>query len=485
MLTDQSLVDPVTQLPTRAIFFDRVSQSIARAERGSKIVAVLHLTMDSYRRLNEAFGSGAGLELIRAVAARLSAVVRRSDTVSLLGNGDRLPTISRLATDTFAIEVTDVEGTDLLTWIIKRLFESLTRPIRINGQETYVSCCMGVAIYPGDGADPETLVRHASAAERQARDSLGANSHMFYSHEINERSRREVVLEAALRHRVEHNQMSVSYQPIVDLQTGRVTSAEALVRFEHEDLKAIPVGMLISLAEQYGLISALGEWVLRTATDQFRQWIDDGLGLSRISVNLSALQLRDPAAFERLLEIVKTMGFAPSMLQVEVTETALLQDIEAASDSLKRIQELGVQVALDDFGTGYSSLNHLRRFRPDVLKIDRSFIDEISNCRSDATVVWAVIAMAKAMGLRIVAEGVETAIQMACLRDLQCNEVQGYLIARPMGATAMADWLRVSASKDLLEPARGQQSKPSPPLWDFRHDNGKIVPLPATLRRAQ
>jgi len=216
---------------------------------------------------------------------------------------------------------------------------------------------------------------------------------------------------------------------------------------------------LISVAEQTGLMSRIGEWVLRTAICQFEQWIDDGLDLPQISVNLSAVQLRDSEATERLLQIVTEMDLEPRKLQVEITETAMLEDIEAAGQTLKRLQRLGVQIALDDFGTGQSSLTYLRRFQADVLKIDRSFIDQICASHSDATLVSAIVAMSQRMGLRVVAEGVETTNQLDCLRDLGCDEIQGFLIAKPMSATAMADWLRLFGAKGVAESADGRRLK--------------------------
>ena len=252
---------------------------------------------------------------------------------------------------------------------------------------------------------------------------------------------------------LENNEFTLHYQPIIDSRTGRLTSAEALLRCENQDLRGTPIGMLISIAEQTGLMSNIGEWVMQTATSQLEQWLDSGLNLPKMSINVSAIQLRDSKAIERLMQIVMEMNLAPQKLQLEITETAMLQDIDAASETLKRLQQLGVQIALDDFGTGQSSLTYLRRFRPDVLKIDRSFIDEIDTNSADATLVSAVVAMSHRMGLRVVAEGVETTNQMDCVRNLGCDEVQGFLIAKPMPATAMSDWLRLFAARDVMCPS--------------------------------
>jgi diguanylate cyclase (GGDEF)-like protein len=456
-LIPQPGIDPLTRLPTRVIFRERVSQSIARAKGNRQIVAVLHVSIDSYDRCTSAFGNSAGNELIAAVGDRLSATLRQKDTVSLAGGGDRVPTISRMAIDKFAIEISDLDDTNVVTWVIKRIFDNMSQPISLDGQSIRVTCSIGVSLYPGDGINAETLIRHASTAGRHARENLGTDSHKFFCQSMNESSRRQLVLGAGIQQALEHNQFSLHYQPIVDAQTGRLASAEALLRCESQDLRHVPIGMLIYVAEQTGLISRIGEWALRTATCQVEQWTNDGLDLPQISVNLSAVQLRDSEASERLLQIITEMDLEPRKLQVEITETAMLEDIAAAGQILKRLQSLGVQIALDDFGTGQSSLSYLRRFRADALKIDHSFIDHICASHSDTTLVSAIIAMSRPMGLRVIAEGVETTSQLDCLRDLGCDEVQGFLIAKPMSATTMSDWLRWFAAKDVAESADGRR----------------------------
>jgi diguanylate cyclase (GGDEF)-like protein len=461
-LRSEDTSDPAALSRSRLIFMDRVSQSIARAEGNQKIVAVLQCSIDSYDRFTEVFGEEASERLVSAVGNALSAVLRRSDTVSLVGGGYRVPTVSRLAPEKFAIEISDLDATDTVTWIIRRVLDSLSRPIELDGEKVYVRCSFGASLYPGDGADADTLIRHASVAERHARESDGNNAYMFYSKEMNEASRRQMMLESGIRDALEHGEFSLHYQPIIDVRTGRLTAAEALLRCRNKDLQRTPIGMLISVAEQTGLMTDVGEWVFKSAIDQLKQWHDQGLDLPKLSVNLSPVQLRDSMAIERLVQIITEIDIPPQKLQLEVTETAIVQDIDAAGHALKRIQQLGVQIALDDFGTGQSSLTYLRRFRPDVLKIDRSFIDEIDTSRADGTLVAAVTAMSHRMGLRVVAEGVETSIQMDCLRILGCDEVQGYLIARPMPATAMSNWLRLFSAKDVTSPSSDDDVNFSP-----------------------
>lgn len=435
------------QLPARIVLIDRISQSIARAERSQDGFAVLQISIDSYERLAEVFGDTGSQQLASVVAERLFDLLRRSDTVSVIGNAEQAPAISKLAECKFAVALTDLDKTDSVTWIIRRIFDSLSRPIVVNDEQVYVTCSIGVSVYPDDGANAETLLRNAGVAERHARETDGTDSHVFFDEAMNESSRRQLMIEAGIRRALENDEFTLHYQPIIDLHTGRPVSAEALLRYTGESLKDIPIILLISIAEQTGLISKLGEWVLLTATRQLQQWTDDGIDLEKISVNVSATQLCNTQASQSLLRIVSEMNFAPRRLQIEITETAMMQDADAAGDTLKRLQKLGVQIALDDFGTGQSSLTYLRRFRPDVLKIDRSFVDKIDTSRTDATLVSAIIAMSHEMGLRVVAEGVEASAQMDSVRELGCDEAQGYLISKPLPAQLMAEWLRLFASQ--------------------------------------
>jgi diguanylate cyclase (GGDEF)-like protein len=442
--------DPVTQLPNRVIFMDRVTQSIARARRSQSTIGVLQISVDAFEKLTDLFGEEAVSEIIAVVGNRLVKVLRRSDTVSLVGGGDRVPTVSRMSDCKFAIEVSDVDKTDTIIWIVKRIFESLAEPFEINEEKIYINCSIGVSVFPEDGEDAETLVRNASTAERHARETEGNGVYMFFSREMNENSRRQIRLEAGLRKAIEADQFSLFYQPIVSAQTGKLTSAEALLRCSCPDVSDAQIWELIAVAEQTGLMAPIGEWVMRTATAQLADWRRSGIDLQKISVNCSAIQLRDPAAVESLLQIITNMELPTQHLQVEITETAMLQNIDAASDTLKKLQQLGVQIALDDFGTGQSSMTYLRRFRPDIVKIDRSFISEIDVSSTDETMVSAIIAMSHRMSMGVVAEGIETLDQMEKLSKLGCDEVQGYGIARPMPVGAMTRWLKLFTTETGL-----------------------------------
>ena len=454
----QSTVDPVTKLPSHIILMDRISQSIIRADRNNKKVAVLQISLDSFERYATVFSSAVSRELIYSISARLSAVLRQSDTISLFDGGKRMPTLSRLADDKFLVELSDLEEIDTITWIAKRLLSSLARPFTIDGEKVYATSNIGVALYPGDGNDAETLIRHATVAQQHARELDGKNNIQFFSEAMNEHSRRQLTLEAGIRHAVENNEFSLFFQPIIDAASGRLGALETLLRYNNPTFSGMPIDMIISIAEQSGQIIEIGEWVTRTAIKQAEQWIASGFDLPTISVNLSAIHLSDPQAMDRIMQIILEMDLAPQKLQFEITETAILKDVDSAGVALMRLQQLGVMIALDDFGTGQSSLNYLRRFRPDVLKIDRCFISELTTSHADETLVAAIIVMSQRMGLRVVAEGVETKKQLDKVREMGCDAIQGFYLAKPMPVEATTQWLQSTGGMDIIDAKMKQRT---------------------------
>jgi EAL domain-containing protein (putative c-di-GMP-specific phosphodiesterase class I) len=364
-----------------------------------------------------------------------------------------MPTLSRLEDDKFLVEISDLEEINTVTWIIQRLFSSLDRPFTIDGEKVYTTSNIGVSLYPGDGEDAETLIRHATVAQQHARELDGSNNVQFFSEAMNEQSRRQLKLEAGIRHAIENNEFSLFFQPIIEARSGRLKALETLLRCNNPDFSGMPIGLIISVAEQSGLIIEIGEWVTRTAIKQAEQWIAAGLDLPGISVNLSAVQLSDRQAMERIMQIIMEMDLPPKKLQFEITETAILRDVETAGLALMHLQQLGVMIALDDFGTGQSSLGYLRRFRPDVLKIDRCFIGEITTSHADETLVAAIVAMSQRMGLRVVAEGIETKKQLDKVRAMGCDEMQGFYFAKPMPVVAATRWIQSAGRKNLVEAA--------------------------------
>lgn len=455
VLEDQELTvhkqfgyDRLTGLPNRLIFFDRVSQSMARSKRNDTVVAILYLDIDLFKRVNDAFGPDVGDEMLRTVAERVSSLLRESDTVALLGEGNKSSTVSRLSSDEFAIELPDLESVDVVTWIIQRILVSLMEPIYIDEHEIYVTCSIGISVHPGDGEDAETLIGNARIARQHAREEMGCNTYVFYSNDMNDRSYRQLTLESKMRHAIEHGEFSLHYQPVLDVKTGNVVAMEALIRWQNPDLGMVPPDTFIPVAERTGLIKPIGDWVLRTACRQLANWQAAGIAPPRVSVNLSAVQLLMPDIAEEILARLSDAQLEPHRLQLEITETALMQDVEVSASVVKTLHAQGVHIAMDDFGTGYSSLGYLKRFKLDALKIDRSFVNEIVMSGEDVAVVAAIVAMARRMGITVVAEGVETEAQLAYLRNLECDEVQGYLFAKPMPADDAEAWLQAAHRRD-------------------------------------
>ncbi|MBT8443892.1 MAG: diguanylate cyclase [Gammaproteobacteria bacterium] len=439
--------DRLTGLPNRLLFFDRVSQSIARAARTGQAVAILYLDVDLFRRVNDAFGPAVGDRLLREVADRISGVLRASDSVAVLGEHADSAGICRLSNDEFAIELADIDAPDTVTWIVRRIFSSLEKPLRVDDNDIYVTCSIGIGVFPGDANDSETLIGNARIARQHARDKLGRNSYAFYASDMNDHSMGQMKLEADLRRAIENNEFILHYQPKLDVSSGEVVSMEALVRWHHPEMGMVPPDSFIPLAEQTGLINPIGQWVLKEACEQTRRWMEAGIGPRCVAVNLSAVQLRTANVTRRILSTIANAGLRTHHIELEITETALMQDIEASSNSLRELHSRGLHLAVDDFGTGYSSLSYLKRFSVDTLKIDRSFVRDIVTNPDDRTVVSAIIAMAHRLGIRVVAEGVETEAQLGYLSTLNCDQVQGYFIARPMAAKDAGDWLRAVHAK--------------------------------------
>ena len=452
--------DELTGLPNRILFYDRLTQALGAAQRDGKSVAVLYLDIDLLRRVDDVLGPVMGDDLLREATDRLSAALRSSETVALLGDGSESVTISRLTSSEFGIALYDLASTEAVTWIIQRLFDSLSASMDVDGNEIYASCSVGVSLYPSDGDDTETLVRCASTARHHAHASLGRNSFRFYAEDTNERSYQQINLETQLREAIKRDEFRLYFQPEIDLKSGRSVVMEALIRWEHPEMGLIGPDMFIPIAENSGFISDVGDWVLREACGQMKKWLDDGIDGIRVAVNLSAIQLRSDKLVDDILGILGEIGLEPKYLELEVTETALMDKVGKIDKTLQQLRSRGVRVAIDDFGTGYSSLSHLKQFAVDSLKIDRSFIRDVTSDATDAALVGAVIPMAQSMDLRVVAEGVETQAQLDHLRGLHCDIAQGYLLGHPVSAKE-ADELLKSGAKALTPD--GKPTKRSTP----------------------
>jgi diguanylate cyclase (GGDEF)-like protein len=423
--------DTLTGLPNRTLFQERLPHALALAERSGQMLAVMLLDLDRFKTINETLGHAEGDRLLREVAERLTGCVRRSDTVA------------RFAGDEFALLLMQITHTDDVARIARRTEDAVEvaqnvlrvlEPPFVSGQhELYLTASIGIGLYPNDGEDSQTLWKNANSALYRAKEQ-GGHNYQFYTADMNAKALQRLTLENSLRHALERDEFVLHYQPQVDIDSGQIVGAEALVRWQHPELGLVSPSEFIPLAEDMGLIIPLGEWVLRTACAQNKEWQEAGLPLMRLSVNLSARQFQQPKLAEMIARALSETGLEPEQLELELTESALMGNAETAIETLRQIKATGVRLAIDDFGTGYSSLSYLKRLPIDVLKIDRSFVCESTTAPDDAAIVMAIIGLAHNLKLKVIAEGVETEEQLAFLRLLRCDEIQGDLCSRPLAA---------------------------------------------------
>jgi diguanylate cyclase (GGDEF)-like protein/PAS domain S-box-containing protein len=442
VLTQNDGRDTVTELPNRLLFCDRVAQTLARGQRFDRTAAVIVLDIDMFQRINDALGFVVGDQLLKMVAERLLAIFRTTDTVSLLDSNSTDPTVSRTGADEFGILLTDLKDADTVTWIVKRILDAMAQPLEIDGHEIFLTCSLGVSLYPHDSDSAEVLMRNADAARYSAKQRLGRNNYAFYSADLNQSSYKNLWFESQLHHALEQGELSLHYQPKIDLRTGRVASMEALVRWTNPKLGSVSPADFIPVAEHTGLINEIGDWVTRTACGQARQWVDAGFEEVGVAVNLSAMQFRQVNLHERIIEILTDVGLESRLLEVEITESVVMENYDMAIKTLRKLDEAGIHLAVDDFGTGYSSLAYLKHLPLNTLKIDRSFLSDTVPDKQDELIITAIIAMAHSMGLVVVAEGVESTAQKSFLAGLGCDEVQGYLISKAVPEDAVLDLLR-------------------------------------------
>jgi diguanylate cyclase (GGDEF)-like protein/PAS domain S-box-containing protein len=421
--------DPLTGLPNRALFTDRLTVALAQARRAGGILATLLLDLDQFKLINDTLGHAAGDELLKQIGAELSALVREGDTVARAGG------------DEFTLLLTGLADTDAVSVIARRVLDTIRQPRILCDQEVRISASLGIANFPADGADVEALLRNADTAMYRAKQQ-GRDGFETYAPSMSAEIVNRVSLEADLRRALERKEFVVHYQPQIDRNTWHVTAVEALIRWQHPTRGLLPPGEFISLAEETGLIVPIGEWVLRAACRDNKAWQDSGLPPVTVSVNLSALQFQQADLVDMIDRVLRDTGMAPNLLELEITEGTMVQDPDFAAEVLRQARAMGVRVSIDDFGTGYSSLSYLKRFRIDRLKIDRSFVNDLTTDANDAAIATAVIVMAHSLGLRVVAEGVETEEQLRFLLDRGCDEFQGFLIGRPMPAAALAGLLQ-------------------------------------------
>jgi len=425
--------DLVTNLPNRLLLNDRISQAISLARRQRRPLAVLFLDLDRFKNINDSLGHAAGDTLLQSVSKRLLSSIRRSDTVSRQGG------------DEFVILLSEIAHPEDAATSARQILHSLSSPHSVGGQDLRVLGSMGISLYPEDGGDAETLINNADTAMYHAKES-GRNTFRFFKQEMNLKAVDRQLIETSLRRAVEHDEFLLHYQPKVSLHSLEITGAEALVRWQHPDRGLIFPDQFVRIAEECGLIVQIGRWVLYETCKQARRWQDEGLPFKHVSVNVSAAEFRDKGFVEGVRAILEKTGLEAGYLDLELTEGVLMDDIESTTPVLQALKEMGVHLAVDDFGTGYSSLSYLRQFPIDVLKIDQSFVHQISGDPYDSAIVCAIIDMGRNLQQRVIAEGVETQEQLAFLQDRRCAEGQGYLFSRPLAAAQFAQLLRSGIS---------------------------------------
>ena len=421
--------DPLTRLPNRYRFQELCRTAVARGQRRGTPVGLLLIDIDHFGSVNESLGNAAGDELLRAVAARLGETL------------DSLDTVARLNADNFAALLEDLSSTNDLVATAQRVLEVLALPVRVAGKDIYLTASIGISCFPQDGGTPEILLHAAEFAARRAIEE-GRNTYCFHSPELHRVAVEALELRNQLRHALDNQQFHLEYQPRVRVQSGRIAGLEALLRWRHPELQLIPPSKFIPIAEQTGMIDAIGDWVLRTACAQMRGWLERGVPPFRLAVNLSVRQLKRLDLAQRVAAILAETGLAPGHLELEVTESTMMDDPGRTVFLLKELRAMGIRVALDDFGTEYSSFGYLRQFPLDYMKIDQSFMRGVPAQAEDAAIAKTVIALAKLLKLPVIAEGVETAEQLAFLAEHGCEEYQGYHFARPLGADAVEALVR-------------------------------------------
>jgi len=420
-LEHQANYDALTGLPNRNLLHDRLKQAVF-AQRHVRNIAVVFIDLDHFKFINDSLGHNAGDKLLQQMADRLREAVRDGDTVSRLGG------------DEFILVLNDQHNEDVVFRAMQRIIGKVGEPVVIGGQELTVTCSAGISLFPQDGTDVETLLKNADAAMYRAKEH-GRNNFQFYTAEMNKLVTERVSLESSLRRALERNEFILHYQPKLDLRTGSIVGVEALVRWQHPEMGLLQPDRFIPLAEETGLIVQIGEWVLRTACAQARAWQDAALPPVTMSVNLSARQFRHEALFKSVARILSETGLRPDHLEMEITESMVMHNADAAISILKGLREIGVHLSVDDFGTGYSSLAYLKNLPIEILKIDRSFVKDINGASSKkdgGEIAQAIISLGHSLKMKVIAEGVEEESQLDFLKANRCDEAQGFLFAKPM-----------------------------------------------------
>ena len=430
--------DSLTGLANRSLFRDTLNSAMQRTRRGQRTMALMFLDLDRFKLINDDLGHAVGDRVLKHVAATLKRCLRGTDSM-LLPGGESF-TLSRLGGDEFTVVAEDVRSADNAAHIAQRVLDALAEPLQVDGEELVISASIGIAMYPIDDVDIDGLIRHADMAMYRSK-AAGRNAYSFFSEDLNAANGARISLESSLRRAIERHEFQLYYQPKADLKTGRIVGVEALLRWNRPEHGVVSPDGFIGVLEETGMIMPVGAWVIRTSVAQMAEWDRCGLPPMRVSFNLSARQFRHQYIASLIEDSLREHAIDPQRYEIELTESLLMEDTEVNRALLENFRRMGVGLAIDDFGTGHSSLAYLKRFAIDTLKIDRSFVSSLPDSSEDMAIAKAIVALGRSMQMRIVAEGVETDAQAKALRDLGCDEIQGYLLGRPMSAPDFALWL--------------------------------------------
>jgi len=431
-----SQYDNLTGLPNRSLFRDRLDQAIIEAKRHQRLVCVMMIDIDGFKNLNDTLGHQAGDQVLIRASERLQRVLRASDTVS------------RFSGDEFALLLADMSDADDVALILAKIINTFSLPIKFDEHELFITLSMGITVYPDDENEGETLIRSADIALNRAKQ-LGSNNYQFYTAEMTQNAKHKLLIEQSLQHAVERDELILCYQPQACLISGKITGMEALVRWNHPQHGMIPPNEFIPLAEETGLIIEIGQWVLKTALQQLRVWHAMGYSELRMAVNMSSRQLREETFFDVVRTLLNDFSMDGKFLELELTESMLLANAEQTIETLNKLKQLGVSFSIDDFGTGYSSLSYLKKYPITVLKIDRSFVLDINHNQSGESIVQTIINMAHTLGMKVVAEGVETLEHLKFLNSNGCDFLQGYYFSKPVLANEFSEMLKAKKMLSL------------------------------------
>ncbi|WP_454864398.1 putative bifunctional diguanylate cyclase/phosphodiesterase [Pseudomonas rhizophila] len=420
--------DVLTELPNSMLLGDRLTQAMAQCRRHDRQLAVMFIGMDRFKRINNALGHPVGDEMLKRVARALATVVRESDSVFRYGS------------DEFVVILGDITDSQQTKGVADKLLTAISTPHPIDGHDLTVTASLGISMYPADGFDAVALIKKAETAMRNVKET-GPNDYRFFTEDMNRRARQQQTIESGLRLALQRKEFVLHYQPKIDLRSGKVVGAEALVRWNRPDIGLIYPSDFIPVAEDSGLIVPLSQWVLQEACQQACRWQADGMRPLYLSVNVSTIDFRQRGFVEGIARTLKETGLDPTQLELEITESVLMQNVDTTVAILKAVKRLGIRLAIDDFGTGYSSLSYLQKFPVDVLKIDQSFVGDLSIDSNDAKLVSTIISLGKSLNLHIIAEGVETLEQLEFLKAHQCEEAQGYYFSKAVEPQAFALWM--------------------------------------------